>query len=84
MDKDTRHALGNGSEDEMFGENKLSEPYPYDFYGRKLPPEKDFAGTPNPANKDRRPIAQMHPTVGEGSLKEGLAFCYRMGDPDDT
>lgn len=81
MDKDTRHALGNGSEDGV-AENELPMPHPFE-YGPKRPPVAADAGTPNPAINERRPIARMHPTVGEGNLTEGVAFRYPMGEPYD-
>lgn len=82
MDKDTRHALGNGSEDEMYGENLLPMPHPFE-YGPKRPAKPDDMGTPNPAINASRPIAQMHPNGGEGSLKEGIAWRTPMGEPYD-
>jgi len=82
MDKDTRHALGNGSEDELFRENELPMAHPFEF-GPKRPPRDDFAGNPNPAINERRPIARMHPDVGGGNLKKGVAFSTPMGEPYD-
>jgi hypothetical protein len=82
MDKDTRHALGNGSEDEAYGKNELPMPHPFE-YGPKRPPLSAKAGTPNPAINERRPIARMHPDGGEASLDKGIPFGWRMGEPYD-
>lgn len=82
MDKDTRHALGNGSEDEVFGRNELPMAHPFEF-GPNRPAKPADMGTPNPAINERRPIARMHPDLGEGSLKEGIAFRTPMGEPYD-
>lgn len=82
MDKDTRHALGNGSEDEAFRANELPMPHPFE-YGPKRPPKPDDMGSPNPAINERRPIARMHPDAGEGNLREGVAWRTPIGEPYD-
>lgn len=81
MDKDTRHALGNGSEDEV-RPNEVAMAHPFEF-GPNRPPLPDDMGTPNPAINERRPIARMHPDLGPGSLKKGHAFRTPMGEPYD-
>lgn len=82
MDKDTRHALGNGSETDAFNENELPMAHPFE-YGPNRPPKPDFSGAPNPAINERRPIARMHPDVGSGNLKAGVAFSHPIGEPYD-
>lgn len=82
MEKDTRHALGNGSEDEVYGENELPMKFPFE-YGPKRPSKPDYMGTPNPAINERRPIARMNPDLGSGSIDDGVAFRYPMGEPYD-
>ena len=76
MDKDTRHALGNG------GENELPRPHPFEF-GPKRPLLSDAAGRPNSAINSRRPIADMHPDGGSPTLSKGIPFGMPMGEPYD-
>lgn len=78
MKQDTRHALGNGAD----GDNELPLPHPLEF-GPNRPPKPGYMGTPNPAINERRPIARMHPNLGEGSIDDGVAFRYPMGEPYD-
>jgi len=80
MDKDTRHALGSGSEDDYMA-NELPMAHP--FEGPKRPPQPDGMGTPNPAINERRPIARMHPDLGSECLSEGCAFRTPIGEPYD-
>ena len=89
MDKDTRHALGSGSEDEGAAKfpfsgrtNELSRPHPFE-HDPKRPPKADYAGTPNPAINKTRPIARMHPPLGSGNIKAGVSFKTPMGEPYD-
>ena len=82
MDKDTRHALGNGSEDEGFRQNQLPKAHPFE-YDPKRPPISDAAGTPNPAINERRPIGNMHPDGGSPTIKKGIPFGWKMGEPYD-
>jgi hypothetical protein len=82
MDKDTRHALGNGSESETFRENELARPHPFEF-GPNRPSKPEDMGTPNPAINKSRPIAQMHPNRGTGKLRSGIAWRTPMGEPYD-
>jgi hypothetical protein len=81
MHKDTRHALDNGSESDMFRENQLPRAHP--FENPKRPPLPDDMGTPNPAINKSRPIAQMHPNHGTGKLRSGIAWRTPMGEPYD-
>jgi hypothetical protein len=80
MQKDTRHALGNGSEDD-FAANELPMKFPFE-YSPKRPPLPGKMGMANPAINERRPIARMNPD-GEGDIQEGLAFRRPMGEPYD-
>ncbi len=80
-EKDTRHALGDGSEDDYMP-NELPMAHPFE-YSPKRPPLSADAGTPNPAINERRPIAQMHPDGGNATLDKGIPFGWPMGKPYD-
>lgn len=79
-EKDTRHALGDGSEADN-PHNELPWAHPYE--GPKRPPLSADAGTPNPAINERRPIARMHPDGGNATIEKGIAFGWPMGKPYD-
>lgn len=83
MTTDKRHALGDGSDKNgMYDEYEMPMAHPFEF-GPKRPDKPADMGAANPEINERRPIARMHPDVGTGSLKEGVAFRTPIGEPYD-